>query len=171
MFFCVCCNCSTSATQGDALNVVSDDTPGMKKGVQEYLSACKEGIALSCRIHVQDKFATTYRAMLNNKKNFPRMRSHLNYLQMHGDSRYKDLIWNGIKAKWENIGEAHTSKRFQEEHIDKNPNWRSGSAPYGTKHQNNQVELANRHAIKGPLQRALKNHGFRTALKTCRRSN
>ena len=99
VFFCVCCNCSTSAKQGDALNVVSDDTPGMKKGVQEYLSACKEGIALSCRIHVQDKFATTYRAMLNNKKNFPRMRSHLNYLQMHGDSRYKDLIWNGIKAK------------------------------------------------------------------------
>ena len=99
---------------------------------------------------------------MKNKINYPTMRQHLIWLQRQGDPRYKRRIWSVVKKHWEEtLGESVVAQSFNDNHIQKNSGWMSGTAPYGIKHHNQARENANLHHIKRPLNSALRNEGLK----------
>ena len=137
---------------------MTDDQPGMKRGVAAYhresFTDDETPVSLSCSVHVRNNFHTTYKRMLRNPRNWVHLNRTFDYLKLWGHEMYRDAVWNGVKEYWKSLGEGHVAEAFEAEHITKNGNWRFGVIPYGRPLDNQALECSNHHVVKEPLRNA-----------------
>ena len=130
------------------IHILSDDAASLKKAVNEHLQQTECGTESSCSAHILTDGFKKNKTKLTNIDNYERFKAHIQRLLKLPRSMYGDIPWRAIKEKWLSLGEKAFCKWFEDEHIDKNFNWRAASAAFGVPDDNNIIESLNEHKFR-----------------------
>ena len=131
-----------------ALHISSDNATAIKNPVNQLVSELAHGTESSCSAHIHNDNLPKNKAKLNNRDNYSRVCGHVKNLQKFSNHAYGNIPWVALKQKWNSMNEGVFCKWFQEEHIDKNGNFRAGAIALEMPDDNNTIESMNEHKLK-----------------------
>lgn len=135
------------------LHFHSDDGPGLKPAVTQYMSEnCSQGSESSCSAHIHNDGLPTNKGKLKNElDNYSLVCNHIKTLEKFPRHAYGNIPWRAVKHRWHSMNEVEFSEWFQREHIDKYANFVAGSVALGMPDDNNCLESMNEHKLRKQL--------------------